>query len=173
LSNSHFPEIIFVCFLAALVAVPYIFLRRWEDRRNKEKARARAERRRQEEEAGVPPSPADYHYAITFDAQNVTVTDLRSRKSETVSIAWSDVCSATAFKRDLWSVDCICLHFGRADDTGVEVDEDMAGWNRLMNALPTLLPGCTPHSEWFCVVAYPAFAANPTKIYSVSQKDAG
>lgn len=168
--GSHLSEILLVCLLAVLVGVPYIFYLRWyvprRDRLGLEKARARGERLRQEEAAGLPPNPADYRYAIAFDSQGFAVTDLRSQKQDAVARFWSDVCRVTAFKRDLFVVDCICLHLGGADGTGVELNEEMAGWNRLMDALPTQLPGCKPRSEWYSAVAFPAFAVNPTEIYS-------
>jgi len=167
--GSHLPEILLLCFLAVLVVVPYIAYLRWyvprRDRLALEKARARVERLRREEAAGVPPKPADYHYAIAFDSQGFTVTELQSQKQKAVARSWSGVCMVTAFKRDLFTVDRICLHLGGADGAGVELDEEMAGWNRLVEALPTLLPGCKPSSEWFANVAFPAFAANPTEIY--------
>jgi len=167
--GSHFAEILLICLLAVLVGGPYIFYLRWyvprRDRLGLEKARAKVERLRREEAAGVPPNPDDYHYAIAFDSQGFTVTDLRSQKKAAVATSWSGICLVTAFKRDLFAVDCICLHLAGADGTGVELDEEMAGWNRLMDALPTQLPGCKPHSEWSSAVAFPAFAANPTQIY--------
>jgi hypothetical protein len=169
MTGSHLPEILLVCLLAVLVGVPYILYIRWYvPRRNRlglEKARAKVERLRREEAAGVPPTAADYHYVIAFDFQGFTVTNLRSQKQEALARSWSDVSRATAFKRDLFAVDCICLHLGGADGTGVEVNEEMAGWSRLMDALPMHLPGCKPHPEWYAAVAFPAFARNPTEIY--------
>src|SRR6266446_1595761 len=167
--GSHIPEVLLIGLLAVLVGVPYIFYLRWyvprRDQRALEKARAKVERLQREEAAGVPPNPADYHFAITFDSEGFTVTDLRSQNQEVAAGSWSGVCRATAFKRDLFAVDCICLHLGGADGTGIELDEEMAGWNRLMEALQTQLPGCKPYLEWFSAVAFPAFAANPTEIY--------
>jgi len=168
--GSHLPEILLVCLLAVLVGVPYILYLRWyvprQHRLGLERARREVERLRREEAAGVPPSAADYHYAITFDSLGFTVRDLRSHKHEAVGRPWADVCRATAFKRDLFTVDCICLRLGLADGTGVELNEEMAGWNRLMDALPVLLPGCRPHSEWASSVAFPAFATNLAEVYS-------
>jgi hypothetical protein len=133
-----------------------------------EKARVKVERLRREEAAGIPPNPADYHYAIAFDSQGFTVTNLRNHKQEAVARSWSNIRLVTAFKRDLFAVDCICLHLDGTDGIGVELDEEMAGWTRLIDALPMKLPGCKPRSEWFSAVAFPAFAPNPTEIYSRS-----
>src|SRR5881394_1247438 len=98
--GSHLPEILLVCLLAVLVGVPYILYLRWYvPRRNRlavEKARAKVERLRREEAAGVPPSPADYHYAVAFDSQGFTVTNLRNQKHGAVAKSWSDVCRGTA-----------------------------------------------------------------------------
>jgi len=78
---------------------------------------------------------------------------------------WSDVCRATAFKRDHWTVDCICLFFARDDGTGVEVDEDMARWKSFAQALPQHLPGCRPWSDWWGAVALPPFATNEIHVF--------
>jgi hypothetical protein len=91
---------------------------------------------------------------------------LRSQQREAVAKSWASIRLVTAFKRDLFAVDCICLHFEGTDGIGVELNEEMAGWNRLIDALPLKLPGCKPFAEWFLVVAFPAFAPNPTEIYS-------
>ena len=168
--GSIIPEVLLVILLAVLVGVPYMLYVGWYvPRRNRlaqEKARDKVERLRREEAAGVPPNPADYHYAVAFDPQGFTVTNLRTQKHASIARSWSDVCRATAFKRDLFAVDCICLHLGGSDGTGVELDEEMAGWNRFIDALPVQLPGCKPRSEWYSAVAFPAFAPNRTEIYS-------
>jgi hypothetical protein len=165
----YLPEILLMCALAVLVGMPYLFYVRWYVPRRQglamQKARITIERLRREEAAGIPPNPADYHYAISFDSERLTVTDLRSQKHGATVIFWSDIRHATAFKRDLFNIDCICLHLVCADGTGVELNEEMAGWSRLMDALQTYLPGCKPHSDWYATVAFPAFAPNPTEIY--------
>lgn len=168
--GSHFQEISLVCLLAILGGLAYIFYLRWyvprRERLAMERALEKAERLRREEAAGQPPNPADYHYAIAFDSQGFTVTNLRSPGQEVVAKSWSNIRLVTAFKRDLFAVDCICLRLDGTDGVGVELNEEMAGWNRLVEALPMTLPGCKPHPEWFMAVAFPAFAANPTEIYS-------
>jgi hypothetical protein len=83
---------------------------------------------------------------------------------------WAEVHRATAFKRDLFTVDCICLLFARLDDTGLELGEEMAGWRSFVAALPLHLPGC--HDDWFSTVAFPAFAPNPTEIYCDTNSNA-
>src|SRR5438045_771175 len=68
-------------------------------------AKQKVERLRREETAGIPPSPRDYHYAIAFDSSGFTVTDLQGRKHEFIEMKWVDIHRATAFKRDLLTVD--------------------------------------------------------------------
>jgi len=138
-------------------AYRYWYVPRW--------ARLRVERLRREEAAGIPPSPRDYHYAIAFDSVGLTVTDLRGRNQETFGMRWAEVCRAIAFKRDLFSVDLICLFLFCDDDTGIELDEEMARWSRLIEALPQHLPGCKSRSDWWSVVAFPPFATNETEVY--------
>jgi hypothetical protein len=52
-----------------------------------------------------------------------------------------------------------------ADGTGIELDEEMAGWTSLTESLPRHLPGCKPWAEWFMTVAFPAFDTNAAEIY--------
>jgi hypothetical protein len=152
-----------VCSLSVGGLVLFFSYRRWY---LPLRAKLKVERLRREEAAGVPPSPRDYHYAILFDAETFTVTDLRGREPESTVMRWAEICRATAFKRDLFAVDCICLCLARADGTGVELDEEMARWNSFVEALPQHLPGCKAWSEWFSVVAFPAFVPNETEIYA-------
>ena len=54
----------------------------------------------------------------------------------------------------------ICLN----DNTEVEINEEMKGWEPLMRKLPEYLPGCKEFDEWFDVVAQPPFKENLTVI---------
>jgi hypothetical protein len=130
------------------------------------RARLKVERLRREEAAGIPPHPRDYHFAISFNAAGFTVADLRGRDHHNVAMTWLEVFRATAFKRDFFTVDCICMFLGRSDGSGVELNEEMARWNSFVEALPQHLPGCTPFEDWFSVVAFPAFAPNATEIFA-------
>ena len=167
--SSHVPELLIVGSLTIVVGGIYLIDLLWyrpgRQRLAMEKARQNVERRRRGEIAAIPPSPDDYHYGISFDSVGLTVMDLRDQKSKPITMQWADVSRATAFKRDLYSVDCVCVRFDRFGGNGVEVDEDMAGWLRLLEALPQHLGDCKPHVEWFSSVALPPFAQNPKEIY--------
>jgi hypothetical protein len=128
-------------------------------------SRLTVERRRREEAKGVPPSPRDYEYAISFDDAGFTVTNLRNKKAEPFGMKWAEICQVRAFKRDLFAVDCICLFLARADGIGIELDEEMARWNTFVKLLPQHLEGCKAWDAWFSAVAFPAFVPNETEIY--------
>ncbi len=80
-------------------------------------------------------------------------------------LAWQDVNTIEAFKRDLYAVDLICLAIILKDHKIVEINEEMEGWDSLVEKLPDYLPGCRKFAEWFSVVAFPAFQPNVTEIY--------
>lgn len=151
-----------VCSLAVGGLVLFLTYRHWYVPL---RSRQEVDRLRREEAAGVPPNPRDYHYALSFDSDGLTITDLRARAPKPLTMAWAEVVRARAFKRDLLTVDCICLLLERADGTGVELNEEMARWESFVEALPKHLPGCRAWSEWFLAVAFPAFETNETQVY--------
>lgn len=129
------------------------------------RARREAERLRREEAAGIPPRPKDYHYSLSVNSQGLTVSNLREEKKQPVTLTWAEIVGATAFKRDLLTVDCICLFLARSDGTGVEVNEEMARWEGLVESLPLHLVGCRPYGDWFPQVAFPAFETNEIRVF--------
>jgi hypothetical protein len=80
-------------------------------------------------------------------------------------LAWSEVRSITALKRDLSRVDLICLQLERSNGQIYEVHEEMVGWPELLEALPRRLPGCLTEGEMLGKVMTPPFAANETVIF--------
>ena len=88
-----------------------------------------------------------------------------SRTGDSRTMMWSEITRVTAFKRDRLVVDCLCMLIADAQGQVLEVDEEMAGWQELCEALPTRLPGAMPFHAWFMQVAFPAFATNVVEIY--------
>ena len=82
-----------------------------------------------------------------------------------IVIAWRDTVSVEVFKRDLYSVDLICLTFHLNDKKTLEINEEMNGWESLVKKLPDYLPGCQAFEQWFLDVVFPAFKPNLTVIY--------
>ena len=64
------------------------------------------------------------------------------------TLEWHDVSAVLAYKRDLYSVDLICLGFVTPEGT-IEVDEEMQGWSQMLEELPSRLPGVPPVSDWW------------------------
>ncbi|MFO0812521.1 MAG: hypothetical protein U0796_04850 [Gemmatales bacterium] len=110
-----------------------------------------------------PPEQSDC--ALSFDAAGITVTRKRPASEPAYFVAWSNIVRVVAFKRDLFTVDCICLAFAMADGMTTEVNEEMEGWEALAEALPEYLPGSKIWSECFSQVAFPAFATNETVMF--------
>ena len=112
------------------------------------------------QEPAAPPKPPG---VIEHDAARLRLTRNFSDGSELVSeVEWGKVSRVVAYKRDAMTHDVIALGFL---GTGIDVNEDMEGWDELLKKLPEYLPGCQPFEQWFQTVAFPAFAMNPTDIY--------
>src|SRR5215813_2517429 len=98
------------------------------------------------------------------EAMKVSWLTMENESGELV-VEWDRVIRVEAFKRDLFAVDQICLAFILANHMQTEINEEMSGWNSLVEKLPDYLPGCQKFAEWFQVVAFPAFEPNLTVVY--------
>ena len=77
------------------------------------------------------------------------------------AIAWADIDRISAYKRDLYTVDLLCLAILAGDDL-VEVHERMPGFEAFDERLHERL-ALSP--EWKLTVLFPAFETNATEIY--------
>jgi hypothetical protein len=102
--------------------------------------------------------------SFDFDGIRIQWLTMENEASE-ASFPWTDVVAALAYKRDCFAVDLMCLTFTLSDDREYEINEEIAGWQLLVDQLPSFLPGSTPYSEWWHKVAVPAFALNFTVIF--------
>ena len=105
-------------------------------------------------------------FEIAHDENQLSVSWLTLENEKgNIFLKWDETISIKAFKRDLYAVDRICLGIELKDGSAVELDEEMAGWDTLVQKLPEYLPGCKSFGEWFEVVAFPAFQLNLTPIF--------
>jgi hypothetical protein len=104
--------------------------------------------------------------AIQHDRTGLRVASCNEKESIVgFSIQWSEVDSVVAFKRDIFVYDLICIIL-RTSDGALELNEEMKGWESMIDSLPAYLPGARKSSDWWDQVAHPAFVANLTTIYS-------
>jgi hypothetical protein len=101
------------------------------------------------------------------NAMKLSFVGMKNERGQLV-FAWQDTVQVKAFKRDLYAVDLICLAILMKNNKAVEINEEMSGWESLVEKLPQYLPGCQKFEEWFSLVAYPAFKPNITTIYPPS-----
>jgi len=78
--------------------------------------------------------------------------------------AWSAVRGIRAFKRDLAIVDLVCLAFDLDTGVTVEVNEEMVGFEVLVEALPARFPAMD--AQWREHVVLPPFATNVTPVWT-------
>ena len=105
-------------------------------------------------------------YEIVHDGTHMSLSWLTMENEKgNRSLTWNEVISIKAFKRDLYVVDLICLGIELRDGSAIEVDEEMSGWDSLVQKLPEYLPECKSFGEWFHLVGFPAFQLNMTSIF--------
>ncbi|MCH4892700.1 hypothetical protein GO308_06200 [Sphingomonas sp. SFZ2018-12] len=98
---------------------------------------------------------------LDCDADGFGVT----RRGVRVGASWQAVERVAAFKRDLGTVDLICIALF-TDGQVIEVEGEMPGYPQFDATMHTAL-AITP--EWKLAVMFPAFAANPQTIFERRQ----
>lgn len=83
---------------------------------------------------------------------------------EKLNAAWNSITEIVCYKRDLYTVDQLCM-LVRIDDKMIELNEQMEGWSELCSTLHELLPGSISFTDWFMYVGFPAFETKALTIY--------
>ena len=81
----------------------------------------------------------------------------KKRLERMLNFAWNEVTRVSAFKRDCFAIDLICFEFELNGTRVTEINEDAVGWDSLVSALPTYLPGALSQNEWWSDVVQPPF----------------
>jgi hypothetical protein len=103
------------------------------------------------------------HGTIYADSQGVS---LDRDGQDVVSVLWSQILEICAYKRDLFTVDLICIGLGfqdRGHHVVLELHEEMLGFKEFMVALNNRFPFRDP--EWWTKVAFPAFRRKQTVLW--------
>jgi hypothetical protein len=83
---------------------------------------------------------------------------------EVYRFRWGCISKVETYKRDLFSVDMICLGFAVDADQMVYVTDDgMDGFSELSSRLTQYFPSIAPN--WWSEVAFPAFATKHRILY--------
>ena len=81
--------------------------------------------------------------------------------AESRAVAWSEVEEIVAFKRDLYTTDCICLALAMPGGT-VEINEEMPGFVDWREAMEHHF-GLTP--DWYIEIMTPVFEPTPLRLF--------
>jgi len=94
-----------------------------------------------------------------------------NNEGESAELRWIEVEEIHAYKRDLLTTDLICLAFKKlGEDRYYEIHEEMAGYQHLLDDLPSCLPEFS--MQWIWSVAFPAFETNHQIIWKRSSAEA-
>lgn len=82
-------------------------------------------------------------------------------------VAWDELQAVFAYKRDLYTIDEICLDVFFPEDSSFTITEEMAGWHIFVQHLEPHLP--LP-SGWFAEVSVPVFETKLTLLYEQDRR---
>ena len=108
----------------------------------------------------------DTIYQLAWDQSGATVSWL-TMENETgeLSFTWNSVSAVDTFKRDLFTIDCICLAF-ETPSGWIEANEDMKGWSDFLAVVESSLPGFPDQQKWWNKVMIPAFQMNHARLWT-------
>jgi hypothetical protein len=102
---------------------------------------------------------------IVIDEHGLTRNTLFSDGSSySAATKWSEISRIVAFKEDFAAFDLLCMGLTGREGTMV-IDEEMEGFDAMIQALPLHLPGAPEVDQWWAAVIHPAFATNFTVLY--------
>ena len=84
-------------------------------------------------------------------------------------VDWGRVVLVSGYKRDLITIDQICLEVEFEDGARVGYHEDMPEWEELLERLPGLLPDFPAREEWYRDVVLPPFETCETLLWRRSE----
>ncbi len=162
-SLMHAPTTAMLVLVAIVLMAAIVVFRRWVSTPQRKIAKLF----RQIEAGQMPEMPVrtDFDHEIALLSEGFTIIALKSPSAEIVTVRWDTVVDATAYKRDLWSTDQVCIAFELSDGTFVEAHEEMKGWSDLCSAMPEHLPGAPRWEQWFMNITTPAFEPNITPLF--------
>lgn len=103
---------------------------------------------------------------IVLEEAGLEVVDSTRPAAKLIArLDWADVTRAMAYKRDLFAFDVVCLLFELADGRRIELDEELGGWEQLLEVLPSALPGALDRGRLLHAVVQPPFATNGTVVF--------
>jgi hypothetical protein len=104
-------------------------------------------------------------YEIVWDPKGVRVQWLTvESKQGSVWFLWNSVSAIETFKRDFFSIDCICLAF-ETSEGWIEINEDMKGWHEFLRVVENRYAGFPELPSWYRKVMLPPFKANHTRLW--------
>jgi len=103
---------------------------------------------------------------LIWNTTEITLQRTEKGKAPRITnVAWADITGVAAYKANLVFLDLICMSISTESGT-VEINDEIDGWERLIEEFPDHLPGFPRVSAWFHRVALPLFDTNFTRLYS-------
>jgi hypothetical protein len=150
---------------AGVVAVSaLIFLRNWPLSPVR-----RMEKLIRQIEAGKRPEipvRTNYDHDLVLTEIGFEIRSLKKQPPDFVSVVWAHITEASAYKRDLFSHDQVCIEFTIDDETSIEIHEEMRGFCDLCERIPAVLPGALVFSSWYMKITTPAFEPCLTRLFT-------
>jgi hypothetical protein len=109
--------------------------------------------------------------SIQLDNAGLTRTaHLTDGSVSTFRAKWTEITRVITFKRDCFAYDLLCIEI-EVDGLAFEFDEEMEGWEGMINSFPEYMPGFPRRDEWWDGVVQPSFATNVTQLFPVDHEN--
>lgn len=91
---------------------------------------------------------------------------IRNRNSDDcIEVEWEEIVRITAFKRDFFVYNCVCVAFELTGGKSVEINESMDGFVDAMEQVAENCDGFIEFYNWYMNNKYSSFEAEVTELY--------
>ena len=87
-------------------------------------------------------------FCLQLTPSGFEVTTSGVHGAQYVPVGWGEISKIDAYQRDQFQRNDF-LVLTLKDGSTVELNEHLAGWSEIIDALPKHLPGCLPRADWW------------------------
>lgn len=98
-------------------------------------------------------------FRINLTSTGFEISTAGAHEARHIPVSWSEITKIDAYQRDKFGENTM-LVFTLKDGSTVELNQDLPGWNEIVDQLPRSLAGCQSRGDWWRGAVTPSAKKN-------------